>query len=210
MNDDLELMYALMMEGKQYLDLMYLPADAVAWLFDQPEGQVQTAMALAKESHLSGNEVINATLLKDDQLIIILQLASGRKIRIYPDGGLSSDGQPYDMGDLVTLIADDIPGVEMGGPMHMDDLAAAGGRHELPDQMPPGDPMAVEPELPPIGPEQGATAEPTVPGHEPVVAPQGGPEPMIEPMIEPMPDEGLEMQDDLLGGMGVKPLSDLM
>lgn len=199
MNDDLDLMYSLMMEGKGYLDLMYLPADAIAWLFDQPERQVQTAMALAKESHMNGNEVINATLLKDDQLIVILQLSSGRKIRIYPDGGLSSDGQPYDVGDLITLIADDIPGAEQGMPMPGDERDPM-GRGVTPD------PRAGEPELPPVGEIPGAMPEPTIPGHEPVVAPMGGP----EPTIEPLPDEGLDMQDELLGGMGVKSLSDLM
>lgn len=197
MKDPHEILYDKLMEGKQYLDLMYLPSDAIAWLFDQPEGQVQTAMALAKESHMANNPVTNATLLKDDQLIIICQLGSGRKIRIYPDGGLSSDGQPYSMEDLVTLISQDIPGAEQGMAMEPRDPM---GRGVTPDAM-PGEPM-----LPPMGAEQGAMPEPTIPGHEPVVAPMGGP----EPAIEPMPDEGLDMQDELLGGMGVKPLSDLM
>ncbi len=197
--DPNEILYDKLMEGKQYLDLMYLPSDAIAWLFDQPEGQVQTAMALAKESHLANNPVVNATLLKDDQLIIICQLGSGRKIRIYPDGGLSSDGRPYDMGDLVTLIAQDIPGVEQGMPMEPErDPMGRGVTPDVPE------PMPGEPGLPPIEPEMGAMAEPTVPGHDAVVAPMDGP----EPAIEPMPDEGLE--DELLGGMGIKPLTDLM
>lgn len=206
--DDFDLLCDKLMEGQQYLDLMYLPSDAIAWLFDQPENQVQTAMELGRISHEVDNQVVSATLLKDDQLIVILELASGRKIRIYPDGGLSSDGRPYDVGELSTLMADDIPGVEMGmGGMERDPM----GRGVTPDAASPVDPMEpvgadpLAPDMPPEGgalppdmPPEGATGSV-------VVAP-----PMGEPPIEPSPDEGLGMEDDLLGGMGVKPLSDLM
>lgn len=195
-NDDLELMYAVLSEGTQYLDLMYLPSSAVAWLFDQPDPQVRSAMTLAKEAHLSDNPVVHATLLKDDQLIIICQLQSGRKIRIYPDGGFSSDGTPYDLESLVGLIADDVPQVEQGAP--------AGEELAEPPMGPegagegPGAPLAGSP-------EQGE-ALPAPAGMEHVVEPVGG----SEPPIEPLPDEGADLQDELLDGMGVKPLSDLM
>ena len=194
--DDLEVLYGLqMMEGKEYLDLMYLPSDAIAWLFDQPDQQVQTAMQLAKETHLADNPVVNATLLQDDQLIIICELQSGRKIRIYPDGGLSSDGQPYDLGDLVTLISDDIPGVEMGMPGDMP------GAMDAPTAVDPMEPVGEPPIDAGMAPEA-----PPVAGDSIVAAPPG----MEEPPMEPGPDEALGMEDDLLDGMGVKPLSDLM
>ena len=189
---DIDTLYEKLMEGQQYLDLMYLPSGAIAWLFDQPEQQVQTAMQLAKESHLADNSVVNATLLQDDQLIIIMELASGRKIRIYPDGGLSSDGQPYDLGDLVTLIADDIPGVEQGMPMGAPMDAGA---------VDPMDPVGEPPMEPGMPPEAPMGAPDSV-----VVAPPG----MDEPPMEPGPEDALGMEDDLIGDMGVKPLSDLM
>ncbi len=197
-DDNFELLYEKLMEGQQYLDLMYLPSDAIAWLFDQPEQQVQTAMQLAKETHIADNPVVNATLLKDDQLIVICELSSGRKIRIYPDGGLSSDGQPYDLGSLVSLIADEIPGVEQGAPM------------DAPGAVDPMEPVGqppVAPEVPDASPGDGYNdamdqAEPA--GASLVVAPDA------EPTMEPGPEDALGMEDDLLGGMGTKSLSDLM
>ena len=196
---DLDALYEKLMEGQQYLDLMYLPSGAIAWLFDQPEQQVQTAMQLAKESHLADNSVVNATLLQDDQLIIIMELASGRKIRIYPDGGLSSDGQPYDLGDLVTLIADDIPGVEQGMGPEIGDSGMMG--MGPPGAVDPMDPVGEPPMEPGMPPEAPGGAPDSV-----VVAPPG----MSEPPMEPGPEDALGMEDDLIGDMGVKPLSDLM
>jgi len=193
-NDDLELMNAVLSEGTQYLDLMYLPSGAVAWLFDQPDPQVHSAMSLAKEAHLSDNPVVHATLLKDDQLIIICQLQSGRKIRIYPDGGFSSDGKPYDLGSLVSLIVDDIPQVEQG---------ARPGEEVAEPPIGPGGPGGL-PGVAPVGsPDRGAPA-PT--GMDHMVEPMGA----SEPPIEPLPDESTDLEDELLDGMGVKPLSDLM
>lgn len=87
-------LYALLSEGK--LDLMYLPSGVVAWLFDRQESQVQSAAALgmmAKDT----NPIVDGCCLRADQNVLILSCEGGQKFNVYPDGGVSSDGQVMDL-----------------------------------------------------------------------------------------------------------------
>ena len=102
-------LYALLSEGK--LDLMYLPSGAVAWLFDRPESQVQSAAALgmmAKDT----NPIVGGACLRADENVLILSCEGGQKFRVYPDGGISSDGQVVDLDGCQEAI-DNVPQYEI-------------------------------------------------------------------------------------------------
>ena len=86
-------LYALLSEGK--LDLMYLPVGAVAWLFDRPDAQVKSAATLgimAKDV----NPITDGACLRADENVLILTCGGGQKFSVYPDGGVSFNGQVSD------------------------------------------------------------------------------------------------------------------
>ncbi len=89
--NDHELLYALLSEGK--LDLMYLPAGAIAWLWmdERPEEQVAAAARLGVSSK-DINPVTDASILKSDRNILILKCENGQTFRVYPSGGYSESG----------------------------------------------------------------------------------------------------------------------
>lgn len=89
---DQELLYTLLSEGR--LDLMYLPAGAIAWLWkdERPEEQVAAATQLgivAKDI----NPIVDASILKSDKNILILKCEDGNAFRVYPGGGYSHNGE---------------------------------------------------------------------------------------------------------------------
>lgn len=89
---DQELLYTLLSEGR--LDLMYLPAGAIAWLWkdERPEEQVNAATQLgiaAKDI----NPITDASILKSDKNILILKCEDGQTFRVYPGGGYSRGGE---------------------------------------------------------------------------------------------------------------------
>jgi len=122
--------YQLLMEGR--LDAMFLPAGAIAWLwqYDRPQSQIETACQVARIANDVGDAVLDAALLRADQNILVLKTNSGNRISVYPDGGLGSNGEVVDktpegindflMGQMepemgsVTVMPDDL---EMGPEM---------------------------------------------------------------------------------------------
>ena len=86
-------LYALLSEGK--LDLMYLPSGAVAWLFDRPDAQVKSAATLGMMAK-DANPITGGSCLRADDNILILTCEGGQKFRIYPDGGVSVNGEVSD------------------------------------------------------------------------------------------------------------------
>jgi len=89
---DQELLYTLLSEGR--LDLMYLPASAIAWLWKdaRPEEQVNAATQLgiaAKDI----NPITDASILRSDKNILILKCEDGQSFRVYPGGGYSRGGE---------------------------------------------------------------------------------------------------------------------
>ena len=100
---DQDLLYQMLSESR--LDLMYLPASVVAWLFDRPEGQIDAASKIgiaAKDI----NPITQGSLLRADQNVLILKTDTGHSFRIYPDGGYSYDGQPTDLDGCVDALHD--------------------------------------------------------------------------------------------------------
>jgi len=89
----IDYLYALLSEGK--LDLMYLPSGAVAWLFDRPDAQVQSASRLGMMAK-DVNPITDGTCLRADNNVLILTCEGGQKFRVYPDGGVSSNGEVSD------------------------------------------------------------------------------------------------------------------
>jgi len=92
-NTDTDYLYALLSEGK--LDLMYLPSGAVAWLFDRPDAQVKSAATLGMMAK-DVNPITGGSCLRADDNILILTCEGGQKFRIYPDGGVSVNGEVSD------------------------------------------------------------------------------------------------------------------
>lgn len=86
-------LYALLSEGK--LDLMYLPSGAVAWLFDRPDAQVKSAATLGMMAK-DANPINGGSCLRADENVLILTCEGGQKFRIYPDGGVSVNGEVSD------------------------------------------------------------------------------------------------------------------
>lgn len=99
---DQELLYTLLSEGR--LDLMYLPAGAIAWLWkdERPEEQVLAATALGVAAR-DINPIVDASILKSDHNILILKCEDGQAFRVYPGGGYSTDGS--DMMELHSAVA---------------------------------------------------------------------------------------------------------
>jgi hypothetical protein len=97
-----DLLYMLCEAGR--LNLMYLPSGAVAWLFDRPVHQVDSAEKLGVAARNADNPIIDSTLLRSDQNVLILKCEGGQKFRIYPDGGYSFDGQPMGFDGCVSAL----------------------------------------------------------------------------------------------------------
>lgn len=98
-NDD-DLAYAMLMEGK--MDAMFLPAGAIAWLwqYDRPEQQTDAAIFAAGTADRNGNPIADAALLRADRNVLVLHLQSGDTINVYPDGGYGSRGEVIQQGEL--------------------------------------------------------------------------------------------------------------
>lgn len=138
---DLDAAYEMMMEGR--LNLMHLPAGAVAWLWDRPAKQVDAAEALAVAANAYGNPVTDASLLRADQNILLIKCEGGECFRVYPDGGYSCDGVPMDMGGCSAVLQGSMdsgcpmdelghavggaPKEDMGNDEHMDDAPPEAG-----------------------------------------------------------------------------------
>jgi len=88
--------YTLLMEGR--LDAMFLPAGAIAWLwqYERPQTQIETASLFARIANEVGDAVLDAALLRADQNILVLRTNSGNRISAYPDGGLGANGEVVD------------------------------------------------------------------------------------------------------------------
>ena len=135
-NTQVEYDYTLLMEGK--MDMMFLPAGAVAWLwkFERPEAQSQAAALAASAATRAGNPVVDAALLRADQNVLVLHLESGESVNVYPDGGYGSGGYVVDQIELFvqgTVYGDMGPmGDDPMDPTVMDDPEET---VELPDQL---------------------------------------------------------------------------
>lgn len=100
---DTELMYVLLSEGK--LDLMYLPAGVIAWLWDRPKEQVEAARDLAVALK-DICPITDGSVLRSDQNILVLKCEDGRKFNVYPSGGYGSDGEAMDLTGCLMVIDD--------------------------------------------------------------------------------------------------------
>ncbi len=89
------LLYTLMMEGR--MNLMHLPAGAISWLWDRPEAQTDAAEALGVKANEADNPVVDASLLRSDQNILLIKCRDGQCFNVYPDGGYSHNGEPTDI-----------------------------------------------------------------------------------------------------------------
>ena len=133
---DTDLEYALMMEGR--LNLMHLPAGAVAWLWDRPRKQVDAAEALAVAAKTYDNPVIDASLLRADQNILLIKCEGGQAFRVYPDGGYSYDGAPMDIGGCASVLQGSMDSCPMANGEHDGDMEEnMGGNDEHMDDLPP-------------------------------------------------------------------------
>ncbi len=99
---DIDLQYELMSEGR--MNLMHLPPGAIAWLWDRPKKQIQAAEDLAVSANAHGNPVVDASLLKADQNILLIKCEGGECFRVYPDGGYSFDEAPMDIGGCSSVL----------------------------------------------------------------------------------------------------------
>ncbi len=100
---DTDLMYELLQEGK--LDLMYLPAGVIAWLWDRPESQVNAARDLAVAAK-DACPVSSGAVLRSDQNILILRCEDGHQFNVYPDGGYGCDGESLDVHGCMKMLDD--------------------------------------------------------------------------------------------------------
>lgn len=80
-------------QAATYLDLMHLPSQALAWLFTRPLAQTNTAGMIGR-TLTDTNPVVDATLLRHDQNVLVLTLQSGQKLYVYPDGGIGHNSKP--------------------------------------------------------------------------------------------------------------------
>jgi hypothetical protein len=94
--DNTDLHYNFLMEGR--LDAMFLPAGAIAWLwqYERPQGQTDSASQFARIANELGDAVMDSALLRADQNILVLRTNSGNRISVYPDGGLGANGEPVE------------------------------------------------------------------------------------------------------------------
>jgi len=140
---DTDLQYELMMEGR--MNLMHLPPGAIAWLWDRPQKQIQAAEDLAVSANAHGNPVVDASLLKADQNVLLIKCEGGECFRVYPDGGYSYDEAPMDIGGCSSVLQGG--GCDTGCPMddlgHRDEVMDDLGNNEHMDMRPPESGVAV-------------------------------------------------------------------
>jgi hypothetical protein len=99
---DIDLQVALMESGR--MNLMHLPPGAISWLWDRPAKQIDAAESLAVAANAHGNPVVDASLLKADQNVLIIKCEGGECFRVYPDGGLSYNEAPMDIGGCSSVL----------------------------------------------------------------------------------------------------------
>jgi hypothetical protein len=99
---DIDLQVTLMEAGR--MNLMHLPPGAISWLWDRPTKQVDAAESLAVAANAHGNPVVDASLLKADQNVLLIKCQGGECFRIYPDGGFSFEDTPMDIGGCSSVL----------------------------------------------------------------------------------------------------------
>ena len=99
---DIDLQVTLMEAGR--MNLMHLPPGAISWLWDRPTKQVDAAESLAVAANAHGNPVVDASLLKADQNVLLIKCQGGECFRIYPDGGYSFEDTPMDIGGCSSVL----------------------------------------------------------------------------------------------------------
>ncbi len=127
---DTDLQIALMEAGR--MNLMHLPPGAIAWLWDRPKKQIDAAEDLAVAANAYGNPVVDASLLKADQNIMLIKCEGGECFRIYPDGGFSYEDTPMDIGGCSSVLQG--MGGDCGCPM--DEIGHMADLEEVPDPSP--------------------------------------------------------------------------
>ena len=135
---DTDLHIALMEAGR--MNLMHLPPGAIAWLWDRPSAQVDAAEALAVAANAYGNPVVDASLLKADQNVMLIKCQGGECFRIYPDGGYSHEDTPMDIGGCSSVLQG-VPSGDCGCPTddmgHAMDPSPGDGYNDATDQAEP-------------------------------------------------------------------------
>lgn len=97
-------------EAVEHLDLRFLPADAVAWLVNQPEPQVNAAKEIGVAAHEVGNPITSGAVLRADTSVLVLHDQKNKAtLHVYPDGGISANGQPVAGHEDVERLLGDIP-----------------------------------------------------------------------------------------------------
>jgi len=86
------------------MNLMHLPPGAISWLWDRPTKQIDAAESLAVAANAHGNPVVDASLLKADQNVLLIKCQGGETFRIYPDGGFSHNDSPMDIGGCSSVL----------------------------------------------------------------------------------------------------------
>ncbi len=99
---DTDLHVALMESGR--MNLMHLPPGAISWLWDRPTKQIDAAESIAVAANAHGNPIVDASLLKADQNVLIVKCQGGETFRIYPDGGFSHEDTPMDIGGCSSVL----------------------------------------------------------------------------------------------------------
>lgn len=115
------------------LDLMHLPSDVIAWLYDRSEEQMKAAKEIGIAANEVGNKIASGAVLRSDVNVLVLHDSAGKgKFHVYPDGSISFNGELVDgHEDVERLIGvqpeqheapgldqgmSDLGGVEMAGP----------------------------------------------------------------------------------------------
>lgn len=93
---NLDFYYGMLTEGN--MDLMFLPAGAVAWLwqYNRPQKQIDSASMFAKMANELGDPVADAALLRADHNVLVIHTEGGNKVSVYPDGGYGANGEPIE------------------------------------------------------------------------------------------------------------------
>lgn len=79
------------------LDLMFLPGDVVAWLYDRPEDQMKTAKEIGVAAAEVGNPIGSGAALRSDHNVLLLKPThGGGRFHVYPDGSMSFNGELVD------------------------------------------------------------------------------------------------------------------
>lgn len=96
MTQDTDYLYGLLTEGR--LDLMHLPAGAVAWLwqYHRPQGQIDAAARFGAVANEMDDPVVDGALLRADKNVLVLHTRSGLRVSFYPDGGMGTNGEVID------------------------------------------------------------------------------------------------------------------